>query len=227
MILSLITTIIFVISVYFVKPYQLSLKEKELHLNEAFCKKKVSLYLGILVIFIFSIVSDFEFLSINDGMIEKYALSNNYNVFQNKLWTVFTHSFIHINLLHISVNLVGIIFLSIYETKVGSTRFFKVFIISIFGSIPSIYLFSEDIFTLGISGGLFGLLGAYLTDDKQLSLKNWSFKVIIFLAFYVFSTNNEIAISRYFNDFKIDYFGHLFGGLTGIIYCKIFTASQY
>lgn len=227
MILLIIISLIFISTLYFVKSYQLSLKEKEIDLQESFKQKKVSLFTGILIILIFFVTSDFEFISISDKIIEHFALSNNLVILKNKIWSLLTHSFIHKDLFHLSVNLIAIVFLSKYETRVGSSRFMRVLIISLIGSIPSIYLISGEIYSLGISGGLYGLIGAYLTDFKEINFKDWFYKVLIFLAFYIIATTSEINLSKYMKELNIDYLGHLFGGLTGIFLCKIFPENKF
>lgn len=74
-------------------------------------------------------------------------------------WTIFTHMFLHGSALHLVGNLFALgLFGSILERLVGWRRFLVIFILGgIISSVGDVLFYSA---TLGISGALFGVMGA-------------------------------------------------------------------
>lgn len=80
----------------------------------------------------------------------------------HQYYRMLTAAFMHVNGLHIAVNMVSLASLgSFVEREIGPTRMLIVYFFSLFASSLAVVLFSApDIPTLGASGAIFGLFGA-------------------------------------------------------------------
>lgn len=85
------------------------------------------------------------------------------SVIQNhEYYRMLTAAFLHINGLHIAVNMVSLASLGTFvEREIGPTRYLIVYFFSLFASSLAVVLFSTpDLPTLGASGAIFGIFGA-------------------------------------------------------------------
>lgn len=98
-----------------------------------------------------------------DGLIERYALWPLGAGFQ--AWQVVSSAFLHGSGFHLAVNLFGIwMFGRHIEQVLGAQRFLRLYAASVLAAAVTQLLaigFGDPVPTVGASGGLFGLLGAY------------------------------------------------------------------
>lgn len=123
-------------------------------------------------------------------------------------YRLFTCMFLHGGLLHIGFNMYALYVLGPFiEEEYGKMKYLIIYFIS--GVISSIfsYAFSGDV-SIGASGAIFGLLGAYLVF--AINMKDKIGKELIFNIVVVIVANVLIGLSIN----NIDNFGHL-GGLLG------------
>ena len=101
----------------------------------------------------------------------KYALIP-MQVKRGEYYRIFTAGFMHIRPYHILMNCIALYNLgSGIEEYLTSIKFFIILILSIIGSSIACTLLSrEDSVTIGISGGVFGLLAAYIVILYKLNL---------------------------------------------------------
>lgn len=183
---------------------------------------KATLFLGPFLLLIFLFASGFGFEEVDENLYRKLALPGGFD--RQHIWlpSIVTHLFVHINVLHIGANVSALALLSVYEQRVGARRFLAVLGVGAAASIPSAFFYS-DAFISGISGGLFGLAGAYFTDHAKLTRKEWWGAIAFFaFIFLVLLLNGEFgrSSSKVVN-FQIDHFGHALGAIGGIIYCRL------
>lgn len=208
------------------KPAPNSLKADPLTLIENFRSIKASFTVGIVILVIFFITSNFNFNEIDEKLYMLLAINNIENSAGKWPIQMFTHLAIHINIVHILTNVTGIAISSVYERRVGSKRFLALLTIGSLSSIPSIFFYSEPIFISGISGGIYGLAVAYFIDDPKLTLKEWMYSLILFLIITI-SLYIEVELAAKESlGFKIDHIGHFLGALGAIIYCRLVPISQ-
>ncbi|MCK5561810.1 MAG: rhomboid family intramembrane serine protease [Thermoplasmata archaeon] len=147
---------------------------------------------------------------------------NNYKVF-----TLFTHLYLHGGPMHILSNMVFLVLLGIpFERKIGPVYFALIFYLSgilgsIFSSFFSVYYgdvfnLNPSWFAIGASGAIFGVLGAYVAlypKDKVwfplIIIRPWPVWLIAGLYFGV-----ETALAASGPRDNIGHFAHL-GGLIG------------
>lgn len=145
------------------------------------------------------------------------------------LWPlqVLTHSFGHINALHVMANVSGLGLLSCYERRVGARRYLAVFAVACASAMLALFFYPVPTAISGISGGLYGLAAAYFTDNAELALKDWLSFIAMFVGLAILlAWGSEVQMSKdSAASFRIDHIGHAFGALGAIAYCRIKPAA--
>jgi rhomboid protease GluP len=221
MILYTILLVLYVGLLLFIKPAPKSFRDEPITIKENFLAIKGSLFLGVLLLTIHLFVSDFTSLDASEKSYQIFALNNLDN---NRLWLLqyFTHLFIHLNLLHLVGNLTMLGLLSAYERRVGLGRYLAVLLVSGLVSGLSVFFYSENIYSSGISGALFGLGAAFFTDENNLTLKDWIYAILVFFVLVaIVSLRDFYEMQKLDNvNFRIDYFAHILGALGAIAYTR-------
>jgi TPR repeat protein/membrane associated rhomboid family serine protease/Flp pilus assembly protein TadD len=215
----LIVTILYIVSLVLWRPRQISLKEKRPGYWDNVQSVKATLILGISLSFIFWLTSGLEFKETRHGAFGILGISKAGLTEFSAYFQVITRNFIHINLGHLISNLVGLICLSHYERRVGSRRYMMIFFLSgVFSSLLEIPFYGQMV-SAGASAGIFGLGAAYFTDYKNLSKRDWLHSILIGTCIgLLFSFPNKPIQ----DSIQIDYWGHFFGAVSGVILCRLF-----
>jgi len=138
-------------------------------------KKKINTTMIIviicMVIYIFlqyvsKLYQDTVLASIIGGALYKTLVYGNYEV-----WRLITYAFVHVDLLHIASNMYALYNLgSAVESFYGKKKFLIALFSSIVVSAVFVLVGDSNIVTLGMSGGVFGLLGMWLVHSFQSGL---------------------------------------------------------
>lgn len=223
MIFFLISLLVYSSVLLFMKAQPASLRDPLPSLKEHFNSIRITLFTGIMLLCIFFFTSNFEFITINEGVRVLLGLSN-IGEFSH-LWPfqTITALFIHYNVEHLLGNVVMLGLLSAYERRVGAKRFIMVLTIGALASVPSILFYQESVITCGISGGLFALAIAYFTDYDDITAKEWFTAVGVFILLNIFlnfySGQSHSMVQE--NSLQIDHIGHILGALSAMIYCRL------
>jgi membrane associated rhomboid family serine protease len=86
-------------------------------------------------------------------------------------WRLFTVALVHGGLTHLFFNMFSLLVLgNPVEASLGKARFLVIFLVSLLtGSLASIYLNSGPHVSVGASGAIFGLFGAFIAMHKIIS----------------------------------------------------------
>lgn len=222
MVLFLLTIFIWFACLFFLRPNPSDLQAKIPSHWESFKKIQATFWLGIFLILAFFIFSGGAFIDINKDWFAILGI-NNVNLF-NPWWFVqaFTHNFIHINLLHLWINLSFLGVLSLYERKVTAGRFLTIFLFGGVLSSASMFFVSNPMVAAGASAGLFALASAYLLDTPGLTRKEYLLGVGIVVFLFLLLSFSETKKTTDSLNFEIDFWGHAFGLIFGVIFCKLF-----
>ncbi len=168
--------------------------------------------IAILNIFVFIVMTASGVDLLNPDPMDIHVWGGNYgpDTLNGQWWRIFSCGFIHIGVVHLLMNLYGLLLAgSLLETIIGTSRFIAVYILTLIcSSILSMY-WHPGLISAGASGaimGLFGVLLSLLTTNilpkpvRMVFLPNLAIFVVMTLA----------------NGMKegIDNAGHI-GGLTG------------
>ncbi len=94
-----------------------------------------------------------------------------FRVKRGEYWRLVTAGFLHIRFPHILMNLFALYNFGWLERSFGPVLFGVILLLSIIGgNLLSVFLGDENTITLGISGGLYGLLAAYMVLLFKLGL---------------------------------------------------------
>lgn len=87
----------------------------------------------------------------------------NYLISNGEWWRLFTPMFLHAGLMHLLFNMFSLfIFGPELEKLAGKARFLTIYLLSgIFGNIATFFLQDPDYASVGASGAIFGILGAF------------------------------------------------------------------
>ncbi len=91
-----------------------------------------------------------------------YGAKDNELIVQGQYWRFVTPIFLHANLLHVGLNMLNLAVLGVFlERLVGHLRYLLIyFVTGIVSIIASFYFMPQEI-SVGASGAIFGLVGAY------------------------------------------------------------------
>lgn len=115
-------------------------------------------------VFLWLVISDAGFVSFDsEDLIKAGSLYKPYILIHDQYWRLFTYMFLHGGLMHLTNNIVSLIFVSIFlEPLLGRWKFFTLYIVCGFGAgLTSLY-WHENINGVGASGAIFGLYGFML-----------------------------------------------------------------
>jgi len=119
----------------------------------------------------------------------------NFLVAQGQVWRIFTAMFLHLNILHIGLNMLSLFFVgTAIELFYGKWRYLTIYMLSgIIGGVVSYFIEGPDFIAVGASGAIFGVFGAlgvfYFVNRRALgrygsgAITNWVFWLGLNLVF--------------------------------------------
>lgn len=131
------------------------------------------------------------------------------------VWQVVTAVFTHVAIMHIALNMLSLFFLGPPVTAIlGRARFLAIYLLSGFaGSVTVLYLSNPHGQTLGASGAIFGLMGAFLVIARKL--QGNASQILFWLGINLVFTFTAPGIS---------WQGHIGGLIGGALATAIFVA---
>ncbi len=91
-----------------------------------------------------------------------YGAKDNDLIVQGQYWRFVTPIFLHANLLHVGLNMLNLAVLGVFlERLVGHLRYLLIYFVTGIASIIASFYFMPQEISVGASGAIFGLVGAY------------------------------------------------------------------
>ncbi len=141
-------------------------------------------------------------------------------IMAGEYWRFLTVALTHANLLHLSMNIIALVNLgNILERLYGHLNFLIILIASIIGGSVMMYVLDRNVLAVGISGGVFGLLGSLIVYYIHSGMiKNPTIRSNIISVILI---NAAISFLP-----GIALFGHLGGFMFGILFGMLFTNNS-
>jgi membrane associated rhomboid family serine protease len=132
-------------------------------------------------------------------------------------WRLLTSGFLHVELMHIALNMLSLFWLGrMIEPALGHVRFVAIYLVSLLGGALGVMILSPNDPTLGASGAIYGLLGAaiVMARNRNISLIQSGLLPILALNFIFTLSVPGISLG-----------GHLGGLVGGLI--ATFVVEQF
>ena len=133
-------------------------------------------------------------------------------------WRLITATFLHGSLLHLGFNMLALWILGTQvEIYLGSKKFLLLYFVSaIGGSLASFYFSPPATFSIGASGAIFGLMGAFIVIGKKLRADVSQIMILLL-----------INVVLGFTVSGIDWRAHLGGLVAGAIFTKVLLSATW
>lgn len=144
-----------------------------------------------------------------------YGAKENHLILQGEYWRFVTPIFLHANLLHVGLNMLNLVVLGVFlERILGHLRFLFVYLLTGIISIVASFYFAPQEISVGASGAIFGLVGAYtlFVFAHRQALRNGGIPAMIWIVM-VIGINLSIGIFVA----NVDNSAHLGGLLSGCV----------
>jgi rhomboid protease GluP len=133
-------------------------------------------------------------------------------------WRLITATFLHGSLLHLGFNMLALWILGTQiESYLGSKNFLLLYFVSaIGGSLASFYFSPPATFSIGASGAIFGLMGAFIVIGKKLRADVSQIMILLL-----------INVVLGFTVSGIDWRAHLGGLVAGAVFTKVLLSATW
>jgi len=134
---------------------------------------------------------------------------------QGYYWQIFTSLFVHFDISHILLNMIGLFYFGkLNEAQFSNRQFYVIYFVSgLLGNVMSLYLIPMDVQSGGASGAIFGLLGSYVAISRQA--RNLGVALVYAAVIFISSSGPGVNI-----------FAHLFGLLGGLLLGLLFVSTR-
>lgn len=217
MVLFVVTLLVWAVALFSLRPAPADLRAQMPSRWQSFTQIQATFWLGVVLILAFYFVSN-EWLA-------RLSISNADMLSPTWFVQTLTHNFLHLNLVHLSSNLVALGWLSLYERRVGPRRFLFIFVVGGMLSAVSLFLEPSLVIAAGASSGLYALAAAYFVDRPDQTMKNYLIGAVVLAAAFVCFSILEQWDGRT-STFEVDTWGHLAGLICGLIICAVFPNRQ-
>jgi len=157
-------------------------------------------------------INSLLFLVVNLLLSNEYLLlfaQNNYFILeQGEIWRLFTANWFHADIFHLLSNMVGLlIFGFMLENTVLKWQYLLIYFCSgLIGNVASLFLAELDVFSLGASGCIFGMLAASFIVNRRFDPAAIGLGIVFSIFFVILSMAPQV-----------DTWAHAFGALGGIV----------
>jgi len=150
-----------------------------------------------------------------------FGAKDNDLILRGQYWRFITPIFLHANLLHVSLNMLNFVVLGVFlERLVGHLRFLLVYLVTgVISIIASFYFIPQEI-SVGASGAIFGLVGAYsiFVLTHRRAFRRGGIPALLWLVFVIVG---NLSIGFFVPN--VDNYAHLGGLLSGCVLGWWFT----
>jgi len=150
-----------------------------------------------------------------------FGAKDNDLILRGQYWRFITPIFLHANLLHVNLNMLNFAVLGVFlERLVGHLRFLLIYLVTgVISIIASFYFIPQEI-SVGASGAIFGLVGAYsiFVLTHRRAFRRGGIPALLWLVFVIVG---NLSIGFFVPN--VDNYAHLGGLLSGCVLGWWFT----
>jgi membrane associated rhomboid family serine protease len=150
-----------------------------------------------------------------------YGAKDNTLILQGQYWRFITPIFLHVNVLHIGLNMLNLVVLGVFlERLFGHLRFLLIYLITGIIAVVASFYFAPQEISVGASGAIFGLVGAYsvFVLVHRQAFPRGGIPALFWLLVII-----ALNLSIGFFVSNVDNYAHLGGLLSGCLLGWIFT----
>ena len=144
-----------------------------------------------------------------------YGAKDNSLILAGQYWRFVTPIFLHVNLLHVALNMLNFFILGVFlERLLGHMRFLLIYLVTgVISAIASFYFAPQEI-SVGASGAIFGLVGAYsiFVLAHRRALRSGGIPALVWLVCII---GANLSVGFFVAD--VDNFAHIGGLLSGFL----------
>jgi membrane associated rhomboid family serine protease len=157
----------------------------------------------------------------NGDVLVAYGAKYNDAIVGGQYWRFITPIFLHANILHVSLNLLNLVILGIFVERIfGHLRFLLIYLLTGVISVIASFYFAPQEISVGASGAIFGLVGAY-SVFVLVHRRAFRRAGIPALAWLVFIIGLNLGIGLVIPN--VDNYAHIGGFVSGCILGWCFT----
>ncbi len=150
-----------------------------------------------------------------------YGAKDNGLILQGQYWRFVMPIFLHVNLLHVGLNMLNFVVLGVFlERLLGHARLLLIYLITGIISIITSCIFTPQDISVGASGAIFGLVGAYCMFVllHRHAFRNGGVPALLWLVFII---GLNLGIGLFIPN--VDNYAHIGGLLAGFLLGWWFT----
>ncbi len=143
----------------------------------------------------------------------QYGAKENTLILQGQYWRFITPIFLHANLLHVGLNMLNLVILGVFlERLIGHWRFLLIYLLTGVVSIISSFYFMPQEVSVGASGAIFGLVGAYsiFVLIHRRAFRNGGIPTLLWLVIVI---GGNLSIGLFIPN--VDNYAHMGGLISG------------
>jgi rhomboid protease GluP len=151
----------------------------------------------------------------NGDVLIAFGAKYNIAIIAGQYWRLVTPIFLHATILHVGLNMLNFLLLGlILERIFGHTRFILIYLFTGMVSILASFLFAPQEISVGASGAIFGLVGAYSIFVARHRRAFW-YGGVIALSWLLLVIGVNVGLGFVIPD--VDNYAHVGGLLTGCL----------
>ncbi|HEU5227075.1 MAG TPA: rhomboid family intramembrane serine protease [Ktedonobacteraceae bacterium] len=150
-----------------------------------------------------------------------YGAKDNALILQGQYWRFITPIFLHVNLLHVGLNMFNFLILGIFIERIfGHTRLLLIYLLTGVVSIIASFYFAPQEVSVGASGAIFGLVGAYsiFVFTHRRAFRRGGIPAMLWIVIVV---GINLSIGLFVPN--VDNYAHVGGLISGCILGWLFT----
>ena len=157
----------------------------------------------------------------NANVLVAYGAKYNEAILEGQYWRFVTPIFLHATILHIGLNMLNLIVLGVFVERIfGHLRFLLIYLVTGIISIIASFYFAPQEISVGASGAIFGLVGAY-SMFVLVHRRAFRHRGIPALAWLVLIIGLNLSIGLIIPN--VDNYAHVGGFVSGCILGWFFT----